>query len=234
MAVSHEISRLDEAPPVRRIGTNRRSLTGKIVTRGRSVAFESALERDFILMMDWDRDVLRISEQPFKVPYTDGRGRKREYTPDFLVRYDTGEWGLYEVKYRADIRENWRLLKPKFKGALRHAKENGMRFSIMTEIEIRTPYLQNINFLRRYRYLERDPDIEEHLINTLAMLGETTPEALLKAAYRTTENRMKALSSLWKLIGIGRVHADLYMPFTMKSPIWVIIGEGFLCKHPHS
>lgn len=234
MGNEQEITRLHQGIPVRRVGTNHRSLTGKVITQGAAVSFESSLERDFLVMMDWDHSVSQVHEQPLSVPYQDADGRSRLYTPDFLVSYVSGASVLYEIKYRADLKTDWRLLKPKFRGAIRFARENGIRFSIMTEVEIRTGYLKNIKFLRPYRDRRCDQAIEEHLINTLATLGETTPDGLLKAAYWTSENRMRALGVLWRLVAIGRVQVDIFSPLTMTSSIWVTIGEGFLCKDPHS
>ena len=98
----------------------------------------------------------------------------------------------------------------------------------MTEVEIRGPYLANMRFLSGYRDLPYDEDTEEHLVRTLAVLGETTPEALLAAAYRDRENRIAAVAPLWRLLATRRVHADLFQPLTMATPIWVVVGEGFL------
>jgi hypothetical protein len=64
------------------------------------------------------------------------------------------------------------------------------------------------------------------LIKTLSGLGETTPESLLAAAYWTQENRIKAVAPLWRLIATRRIHADLYEPLTMVTPIWTTLEDG--------
>ena len=63
-------------------------------------------------------------------------------------------------------------------------------------------------------------------MHTLAALGETSPDALLLAAYQSEENRMRALGPLWRLIATRRVAADLSVPLTMQSAIWTVVGEG--------
>src|SRR6266699_1506223 len=75
--------------PVRSVPKNYRSLTGLIPnTRTQSMtAFESSLERDFLLLLDFDPDVEFYEEQPVKITYHDESGRRRIYTPDVLVRY---------------------------------------------------------------------------------------------------------------------------------------------------
>lgn len=194
------------------------------------VAFESALERDFLVLLASDPNLGDVREQPLRIDFRDPAGRRTHYTPDFLVLYDGDhpQHVLYEIKYRADLRAEWPRLKAAFLAARLHAREQGMRFSIMTEVEIRGPYLANVRFLRGYRDRPYDETIEEHLVRTLAILGETTPQALLAAAYQDRENRIAAIAPLWRLLSTGRVHADLSQPLTMTTPVWVIVGEGFL------
>jgi hypothetical protein len=214
--------------PARVIGTSRRSLTGRVAIGGLSIPFESSLERDFLVLLDFDPTVVDVRGQPIRIDYVDSVGRSRHYTPDFLVEYDEGDVVLYEVKYRSTLREEWALLKPKFRGARKYAKARGWRFSIITDQEIRgTAMLANARFLRPYRDRPRDEGIEEHLVRTLAILGEVTPEALLVAAYRSLENRMMAVPWLWRLVALNRIHADLRYRLTMSTPIWVTTGEGF-------
>src|SRR5438093_12942283 len=95
--------------PVRIVPKNYRNLTG-LVPNSRTqamTAFESTLERDFLLLLDFDPDVEFYEEQPLKITYPDEAGQRRTYTPDVLVRYRTErlEIGrskphLCEVKYR--------------------------------------------------------------------------------------------------------------------------------------
>src|SRR5919197_4727077 len=77
------------AMPVRTVPKNSRSLTG-LVPNPRTqamTAFESSLERDFLLLLDFDPDVELYEEQPLKITYHDEAGQRRTYTPDVLVRY---------------------------------------------------------------------------------------------------------------------------------------------------
>src|SRR6266581_6966395 len=93
---SHDLMQLDRAQdrspmPVRIIPKNYRSLTGLVSnTRTQSMtAFESSLERDFLLLLDFDPDVEFYEEQPVRIVYQDDHGRCRTYTPDVFVRYRT-------------------------------------------------------------------------------------------------------------------------------------------------
>src|SRR5690606_11240914 len=181
----------EKAP--RKIGTNRRSLTGQVSMRGGryAVAFESSLERDFVMLQDFDPTVERVISQPICLTFIDEEGERRQYTPDYQVFARSGAVMLYEIKYRSDLREQWRDLRPKFKATIRYCSQRDWRFKIMTDQEIRgTAYLDNVRFLRPY--LDRRIDVEriKHLQTILAMLGSTTPQALLEAAYARLEERL--------------------------------------------
>lgn len=211
---------------MRRIGPGRRSMTGRVAIGGHAVPFESTLERDLLVILAFDRSVVGVHAQPLRIIWRDDRGRARRYTPDFLVEHRAAPPMLCEVKHRADFWAEWPAAKPRYRAARRHARETGMLFSILTEAEIRGPYLDNVAFLRGYADRSRDEGAEEKLAHTLAALGETTPQVLLVATYRSEESRMRALGPLWHLIATGRIEADLSVPLTMRSAIWSVAGEG--------
>ena len=212
--------------PARRIGPGRRSVTGRVPVHGVSVPFESTLERDLLAILAFDCSVLRVHAQPLRIGWRDKQGRTRRYTPDFLVEHRTAAPMLCEVKHRVDFWADWPAAKPRYRAARRHARDNGMSFSILTEVEIRGAYLDNVAFLRCYLDRPYDEGREEHLVQVLAGLGEASPTALLLAAYRSEENRMRALGPLWRLVASRRVMADLSVPLTMQSPIWVPVEES--------
>ena len=110
----------------------------------REVFCESNLERDFYYLLEFFDWVVTFEEQPLTLPYLDVNEQVHQYTPDTRAHLRLGKsdenW-LYEVKYRADLRENWAEYKPKFQGAIYYRRRNGFdRFKIMTEGEIRTAF----------------------------------------------------------------------------------------------
>lgn len=218
------MTRLALPNPVRTIKESRRSLTGRIAIDNGAVSFESSLERDLIVLLDFDVAVKEIREQPFTIRYRD-TGASRRYTPDLLARFEytnsPSETVVYEVKHRDELRTNWALYENRFRMAIRHCRQAGWRFRIVTEREIRTPLLDNARFLRRYRNLERDANLCGQLLYTIKALGETTPQALLAAAYWTNESRMMALPMLWALVAGYEIRADLNRPLTMAAAIWL-------------
>lgn len=214
---------LDEKP-VRTIGTSRQYLTGQVsLDSGKMASFESSLERDWLVVLDFDPAVRWIQEQPFTIDYVTS-GKARRYTPDVIAEHEQGgevRTIVYEIKPREILRSKWSLYRPRFKAAVHFCKEKGWRFKIVTESEIRTPYLENAKFLRRYRNLPEQKLICDQLLYTFKALGATTPQALLAAAYWPKEDQMKAIPMLWKMITDGRVCAFLHEPLTMNSEIWL-------------
>ncbi|OAI08125.1 MULTISPECIES: heteromeric transposase endonuclease subunit TnsA [Methylomonas] len=212
---------------VRRIPTNVRSLTGTV----NGQEFESSLERDLLLLVHWDCEVDWYQSQPVKIEYLDDQGKQRSYTPDLLVTYRSDYDQsiqqqnprrplLCEVKYRGDLIKQKDQLKPKFKAARAYAKSQGYEFRVLTEREIRTDYLKNIQFLWSYRYA----DFHEHHYKKLKMvldeLGETTVSRLLEVSYSSKELKGEALWTLWCMISRLWVKCDLTIPLSMQSTIW--------------
>ncbi len=221
--------------PAREIGPGHRGVRGHVVVLGKRVGHESNVERDFLLQMTLDRTLAEITEQPFTLRFEGPHGRTK-YTPDFLTvhRGPSETRLLIECKERAKLATDWAILKHSFREARRHAGENGMRFLILTETEIRTPAVKAARFLKPFRRLPPDEGIEEHLVHRLAIIGPATPAKLLVAAYASETNRAEALGYVWKLIAEWRIEADLDLPVTMELPIWIDTNGGWRRSDPYS
>ena len=214
--------------PVRTIPKNSRSLTGKVIDfrSHRAVSFESALERDFYVLLDFDPTVTHFEEQPVTIAYQDPVGARRTYTPDVLVHYRPEAQRehrpvLYEIKYRDDLRTHWQDYRSKFKAARRYARTQGWVFRLITEREIRTPYLKNATFLRQYHDRGLDRGDRHRMLALLAGRGETSPETLLVSLSPDRWEHARLLPVLWALLAIGEIGADLTVPLTMHSCIWL-------------
>lgn len=205
--------------PARTIGMSRRSLTGRVaLSSGGSAVFESSLERDLLICLDFNPDVQVIHAQPFTLDY-EHEGRTRRYTPDVAVTYRSGDVRVYEVKPLLGLRTDWLKFRPRFMAAVSHCRAHQWQFKIATETHIRTSFLENATFLRRYRFVPDQPAERMQLIYTLQALGETTPQGLLAATFMTMEGRMAGIPALWNLVATKRIWADLKLPLTMASRI---------------
>jgi hypothetical protein len=62
------------------------------------VGFESWLERDHVMLMDFDPSVTGIASQPFWLHWQDGDGRWRRHAPDFFARRADGGGVVVDVR----------------------------------------------------------------------------------------------------------------------------------------
>ncbi len=204
----------------RDIGITNRSVSGVVPDIG---AYESSLERDFMELSRFDDSIDKMIPQPLIIGYTDKAGRDHTYTPDGLIFYRSGlnlPPVLYEIKYRDDFRASWRQLLPKFRAAKRVADSRGWIFKVLTEREIRTPYLKNVQFLWPYKARMVEKGLVEHVLTVLSDLQEADPELLLMALCSDQKNRALMIPVLWHLVAHSRIGCDMDQPLTMQSSLW--------------
>src|SRR6266545_5599058 len=172
---------------VRKIRPNYGSVTGLVADdqSARSTAYESSLERDFIKHLIFNKNVLKHEEQPLTIEFADSDSKQRRYTPDLLIFYRsdiafTRDWRplLAEVKYRSDLFKHWIELKPKFRAARAYAQKHSWDFALITERELRTPYLKNITFLIEFRKYPLAEVGSQLLLQALTDSGPTAPAGL--------------------------------------------------------
>jgi len=222
--------------PARQITPRHRYLSGRVATKKVSSpqAFESLLEQDFLLLLEFDRGIYRFASQPITIRWKDGSCQHR-YTPDVLVEYTPAmvdhypylKPTLFEVKPERILKQEWSTLKPKFKAAIHWCREYECRFRIVTERYIRTPYLSNIKFLmqfskERFRFVDHytQGKDQEVLRAVLFDLGRTTPQQLLDAVTLDNKRQAELLPYIWHLVRCNAIGVDLQQPLTMRSPIW--------------
>ncbi|MCP5352042.1 MAG: TnsA endonuclease N-terminal domain-containing protein [Chromatiales bacterium] len=213
--------------PVRKIPKSYRTVTG-VIASSKAVGeaqFESTLERDFYALLDFMPEVIRFEVQPVMIEWRDEVGKPRRYTPDTLVEFDPAlnrkPW-LCEVKYRADIAKDWEVLHRKFRSGIRHARAQGWRFRLMTEVEIRTQLLKNVRFLAQFRSKGDPGDKAAELLGRLTRMVRTTPKELLETISTDVWIQAEWLPVLWRLIASHQVGTDLTAELTPDSPIWSV------------
>lgn len=224
--------------PARKIKPSRYSVTGYVATEkaSKSQEAESSLEQDFLTLLEYDRRVDRYLAQPFTLHWNDVEGKRRRYTPDVIVKYSYSagltspylRTTVYEVKPRKILSRDWAELRPKFKAAISWAREHNCKFHVVTEREIRTPYLTNARFLLQYRSrcLEDTSSIigdqQSILKEQLFILGDSTPRDLLNAVTTDRTLQAKLIPTLWNLVHLQHIGVDLNKKLTMASRIWTL------------
>ena len=130
------------------------------VKMNRMVEWESLLERDAILLMEFSPGVKSYREQPALIQYQDG-DRLRRYFPDFEV---VGSGGLL---IHLEVKPEKQLERPEVAAKLRavaaHYASRQLNYRILTDVRIRAePLHSNLRLLRRY--LRGEPPVLPHLV----------------------------------------------------------------------
>lgn len=193
--------------PVRKIPKNHLTVTGSFASRknGSMGNFESLLEKEYMMLLDFDDDVESFEEQPVNIPVP---GVPRGYTPDVLVHFhgdaDTGQVRksfLTEIKHTDDLKKNAEKYAPKFAAAEQYAAVRGWQFGLTTEKEIRTIRLTNLKFLREYRNITPN---EESCIKILDLVDEmdnvASLQGLLHRLAVNDEEQLYWLPIIWNLV----------------------------------
>lgn len=218
---------------MRKIKPTRRSVSGVFPFRGEvSVPYESTLERDFIIRREFNRLVLQVIPQPVQIPF-EVNGRSYTYTPDFLVYYRTDDypWAcgmkplLVEVKERSELRASWQKLKPKFRAALRFAKENGWNFRVHDEYRIRDLVFENIRFLSRYKRMEFQVADTHNILGTLSTMGQAPFHYLVSRHFNGKYDSASGIAHIWHLLATNNIECDMTLPLTHDTVLWLPCPE---------
>ncbi len=217
----------------RKIGYTYGSLSGLYPFRGeKSIAYESSLERDMLKLLEHDKRVLSVIEQPFTIEYVNDNGRNTTYTPDFLVNFRipryrvdfeenyTRPW-LVEVKPHDVLFKDLKKLKKKFKAGIRYATQEGYKFKIFTEKRIRCQTLFNIDFLNRFKHAEYDPIEEERILDFLEMVGHTYIDVIIANLFVTDVQKGLGLGQIYHMLSVGKLGCDFTRPIGNRGVVWI-------------
>ena len=218
----------------RKIKPTRRSVSGIYAFRGKTaIAYESTLERDFIIRKEFDLRVQKIIPQPIQIPFVLPSGRAYTYTPDFLVYFQSAnERGgictkpvLIEVKEESEWRENWRSWLPKWKAAYRYARQEGWTFKIQDESRIRDDdAFKNIKFLEIYQRMHFPAEELQKTLERVRLMGSVTCQDVLPAQVKDELSNRHAKSLVWHLLATRRLDCDISQPLNDQTTLWESIN----------
>jgi len=203
--------------PVRKIPKNHLFVTGGYSSRKNEVmdAFESLLEKDYLLLLDFDDTIEKFETQPVRIPVP---RVPNGYVPDVLILYlphpDTGAIRkplLVEVKHSDDLKRNEKKYAPKFAAAQQFTENKGWEFAIVDQTQIRTPRLANLKFLREYRNVNPSYEDIRRVLECIGD-GETSSRALLDTLAPTTDDQLYWLPVIWSMLLTRYLATDLDQP----------------------
>lgn len=194
--------RFEDVPPVRRFSSyqGQRHFPGLYFAAcmNKHVGFESWLERDQLMMLDFSPQVRSFSAQPFWLLWS-SKGKARKHAPDFFVRLKDGTGVVVDV--RADDRIAAEDADA-FEVAAVACESVGWGYRRVGALD---PVLAaNMRWLAGYRH----PRClrEDYRARLLAVFTEPTP---VLAGARAVGDRIAVLPTLFHLLWAGMLVADL-------------------------
>jgi hypothetical protein len=209
--------------PVRKPPKNFRSLTGAFYSlkNEKTIYFESKLERDLFLTLEFDKTVSSYEEQPVKLFY-ERNNRTYPYTPDCLVHYNNDQLPcIIEAKYSDEIKEKKVFLKQKFDQIERYLYENDFTFKLFSELDIDPIALENMNFIYNYvtvRNQNKAKDVFEKLSNIKSSSYTEVLEVFSHNKYEQAEY----IPYIWYLVLIKKLEIDISKKITKDTMIKVV------------
>jgi hypothetical protein len=182
-------------------------------TLGKTIWYEGHYERDYLHLLEFDfSDVLNVIGQPCRFYYS-VNGKRRRYTPDFLV-VRRNKKQIVEVKPKKKAeQEKYQI---PFKVAFELSGQNGYEFLVVTEFTIyRQPRLDNIKRLLHY---QRVPIYPQHQILCYEFFAGK-PEASLGEAMDFFQMKGMEQPVVCALLRWGILNVNLDLPLTPDSLI---------------
>ncbi len=205
---------LRRCAPVRTSGVyqRQRHMPGRwfSTTAGGFLEYESLLERDWMLLLDFDREVEWICEQPLRLRYL-ADGRSASHVPDLLA-WRSGTPELCDVKSTERV-EN-RGFQAQVRATDLACAEAGFGYRVLSEPA--PQLLMNVRWLAGFREPPPDPDGERPRMLVALAGGRSAISELLADACEPALARPVLMHLLWA----GDVLVDVAEPISEYSVVW--------------
>lgn len=208
--------------PQRKILKNYRSVTGHFqsIKNNRSVGFESLLEKNYFLTLEFDNTVKSYSEQPQIT--IEQNGKPKIYSADCHVIYHPSSGKkdtIVEVKYESELAKNKENLTEKFDRARTALQTIDMDFYLFTDETYPKVYIRNLDFLYRYKTFTHDHDNDSRILN--ALHKPIIASELANALAKDKSDYIRLANSIWSLVANCHLSTDLTnQEITMNSIVW--------------
>ncbi|WP_318425152.1 TnsA endonuclease N-terminal domain-containing protein [Photobacterium leiognathi] len=176
---------------------------------------ESDLEFDACFHFEFSTKILTFEAQPIGFEYHLD-GKRRKYTPDFLVSYKDTYQPFYEIKPKriAETEE----FKATFSVKREQALSMGNDLKVLTEDDIQIyPLLDNLKIIHRYACDDRLNSLQHQILSLFSKYGELRIEQIAK--YSSVHSSI-SLPALYDLIARQLLEIDMHQPIDWQTPVW--------------
>jgi hypothetical protein len=198
----------EDVPPVRSFPVYRgqRHFPGLYwsATTGRHVGFESWLERDHAILLDFDATVTGFASQPLWLSWRQA-GRQRRHAPDFFARAVNGSGVVIDCR---PVERRDELSVVAFAAAERACGLLGWVYRLVGEID--RVRVGNLRWLAGYRH----PRNGEPAALAAAVVSAFSVPSPLVAQAATVGDPIMVLPVVFHLLWRGRLTTDLSLPLS--------------------
>lgn len=159
-------------PPVRRASNHGKNIIGYFpsLKMGRMVNFESLIERDFIVFLDFEPQVTAFTEQPFSITYPI-ENKAHRYTPDFHVVCTGGRNLVCECKAAVFQDKPENLVK--FAAARTWCEARGWMFLVITDTQLSSGWrIKNIKLLTQFARHSVNTQMQEAILQVVSQAAQ--------------------------------------------------------------
>ncbi|MDX4028286.1 TnsA endonuclease N-terminal domain-containing protein [Aliarcobacter skirrowii] len=205
----------------RRIKKNYRSITGHFpsIKNNTSIAFESKLEKAHFLSLEFDNEVISYQEQPqIEICIN---GNDKIYSADCYIKRaknSNKKDSIVEVKYTNEIEKKKEYFEKKFESAKISANKLNLDFEVYTEKIHSEIYLDNLDFLYRYKLQSIENKYEDQI---LKMLNKNNKISAFDLANLISKNPIEyglISNCIWDLVCKEKLKTNLELvKITMNS-----------------
>ncbi|TLQ48508.1 TnsA-like heteromeric transposase endonuclease subunit [Streptomyces marianii] len=212
--------RFEDVAPVRAFQSyqGQRHLPGLwwSATVGGHIGYESWLERDHVMLLDFDPSVVGISSQPFWLFWRSDAGKGVSHAPDYFARREDGTAVVVDCR-PADRRKPRDMAK--FEATQTACAQVGWEFSLVGAPD--AIVVRNVRWLAGYRH-------PRHRLESVAselLVAFAEPRPLMSGA-ASVGDEIAVLPVLFHLLWTHELAVDVSVPLHTEAAVSVGVAGG--------
>ena len=196
----------------RKIKKNYRSITGHFpsIKNNTSIGFESKLEKAHFLALEFDNEVVSYQEQPQIEIFFNGKNQI--YSADCYikrVKNSSKKDSIVEVKYTNEIEKKKEYFEKRFESAKVSSNKLNLDFEVYTEQNHSEIYLDNLDFLYRYKLYPIENKYENQIINLVKQNKRVSAFELANLISQNLIDYPTISNCIWDLVCKEKLKSDL-------------------------
>ena len=196
----------------RKIKKNYRSITGHFpsIKNNTSIGFESKLEKAHFLALEFDNEVISYQEQPQIEIFFNGKNQI--YSADCYikrVKNSSKKDSIVEVKYTNEIEKKKEYFEKRFESAKVSSNKLNLDFEVYTDEIHNEIYLDNLDFLYRYKLYPIENKYENQIIDLLKENKKISAFELANLISQNLKDYPIISNCIWDLVCKEKLKSDL-------------------------